>query len=234
MDFKLELRQLVDQLKKDLGKTQEQISVDAGYEPQGLTQALSKKSGHEAVLKQLKIAYKSVLEKSTNGRGTDKTFHETLRDFKMNPRFTPIPIYDVDIAAGSGELTSDKPEDIQGYYYIPEFSDCRAFNVYGNSMEPLIPKGARMFCKKLDYWRDYLELGQIYAVGMVGGERYLKYIRDETETHFILGSENEDYKDFKVPKKLVRSIWVIEGWLNKHTQNTFFVLNLDENNRRVK
>ena len=146
-------------------------------------------------------------------------------NLKMNPLYEPIPVHDVDIAAGNYELANDKNQVPVDQYYIPEFSGCRAFPVFSDSMEPLIPKGSKIFVRKLEYWNEYLELGQVYVVGMVGGERYIKYIKKASSKEcFLLVSENSHYEDYEIPKKLVRSVWVVDGWMNKATQNTFFVL----------
>lgn len=59
------LKELVDFLiiaKKF--KTQSELSLDAGYKEQTLTQAISKKTGHRAVIDKLKIIYRDLLKKS--------------------------------------------------------------------------------------------------------------------------------------------------------------------------
>lgn len=45
-------------------RTQSELSVDAGYAEQGLTQAISKKKGHEAVIDNLKLIYRDLLKNS--------------------------------------------------------------------------------------------------------------------------------------------------------------------------
>ncbi len=59
------LKELVDFLRiAKKFETQSELSVDAGLRPQTLTQAISKKDGHEAVIKKLKIIYRDLLKKS--------------------------------------------------------------------------------------------------------------------------------------------------------------------------
>lgn len=165
---------------------------------------------------------------------TEPTFHEQLRDFKLNPRFELIPYHDVDIAAANGanmELHNDKGTVPEDYYYIPEFSGCRAFNCFSDSMEPVIMKGSKIFARKIDNWQDFIEYGQIYAVGMNDGRRFLKYIKKASKPDkFLLVSENKHYDDFEVPMHLVRSVWLIDGSMDKRTQSTFFILKYDNPN----
>lgn len=151
----------------------------------------------------------------------------SLRKPKIFDKFEPIPWYDVDVAAGGLELYNDNQQvEPLDYLYIPEFSGCSAYNVYGDSMEPLIPKGSKVFVKKIDAWREYLEPGQVYCVGMVDGRRWIKYLRlCKDKSKFTLRSHNTNYEDFEIPKDQIRSIYLVDGWMNKHTQSTFFVLN---------
>jgi phage repressor protein C with HTH and peptisase S24 domain len=94
-------------------------------------------------------------------------------------------------------------------------------------MEPLIRKGARMFIKQIEDWQSVLEYGQIYVVGLNDGRRFLKYIKKSEEDprkNFLLVSHNEGYEPFEVPKEKIKSIWMVDGWMNKHTQSTFHML----------
>lgn len=65
MNAKEELRKLIKQIKNSTGLTQEQISVEAGYEEKTLTQALSRQKGHEAVIKQLNLVFGERLKNTT-------------------------------------------------------------------------------------------------------------------------------------------------------------------------
>lgn len=158
----------------------------------------------------------------TNRAENQDLYMKVVKKFET---YQPIPVYDVDIAASNLELYDDKSALPEDFYYIPEFSGCRAFNVYSDSMEPLIPKGSRIFARRIDDWQTVLEYGQVYAVGLMDGRRFIKYVKKaESKEDFRLVSENDFYDDFDVPKNKVRSIWLIDGWMNKHTQSTFFVL----------
>lgn len=127
-----------------------------------------------------------------------------------------IQYYDVDFAAGRGIdiLESGRPTYEM---VIPGFVGCKAFNVYGDSMESLIKGGSIAFGRKLDHWHEYLEYGQIYGVVMNDGTRFLKYIRksEDEKNKFLLRSENQNYDDFEIPKKRIHNVWLIEGWMLK-------------------
>jgi len=132
-----------------------------------------------------------------------------------------VPFYDIDFSAGPGIATMDITQVQPDYYMdVPEFSGCTAFRAYSDSMEKLIKSGSILFGTKVDEWNVHLEYGQIYGIICNDGRRYLKYIRRHLENHkewFLLKSENESYDDFDLPKKAIRSVWLIHGWLNKRT-----------------
>jgi transcriptional regulator with XRE-family HTH domain len=65
MISKKDLQGLIKTIKKKTGKTQEQISIGAGYKQKTLTQLLSKNEDLEPAFNQLKLAYSDVLNNST-------------------------------------------------------------------------------------------------------------------------------------------------------------------------
>lgn len=131
-----------------------------------------------------------------------------------------VPFYDVDFIAGDLETFDNQSVTPEYYMDIPEFKGCVAFRAYSNSMEEKIVSGSILFGTKIDNWLEHLEYGQIYGIIANDGRRYLKYIRKFIENpskYFTLKSENKDYDDFEIPKKEIRSIWLINGWLNRTT-----------------
>lgn len=131
-----------------------------------------------------------------------------------------VPYYDVDFAAGGDILTFEDGRITPAYYMdVPEFSGCTAFRAYSDSMEKLIKSGSILFGTKIEAWLEHLEYGQIYGIVCTDGRRYLKYIRKAKKhsSHFLLRSENKEYDDFDIPKKAIRNVWLVHGWLNKRT-----------------
>lgn len=86
MASKKQVKDLIKLLKDKTGKTQEQISVGAGYEPKTLTQLLSKGEGLEPVYRQLKMAFAAELKFST-GENTEEPnlelIHQVLKDIQV-------------------------------------------------------------------------------------------------------------------------------------------------------
>ena len=78
MISKEDLKGLINIIKKKTGKTQEQISEGAGYEPETLTQLLSKNKSLDAAYDQLKLAYKEELKFSTSPNKPSRMSSEYL------------------------------------------------------------------------------------------------------------------------------------------------------------
>lgn len=130
-----------------------------------------------------------------------------------------IPFYNADFIAGNAELYYADSTIYPEYYMdVPEFSGCTAFRAYSDSMEKMIRSGSILFGVKLEDWADHLEYGQIYGITCTDGRRYLKRIRkSDKQDHFKLVSENPMYDEFELPKKKIKNVWLIEGWLDKRT-----------------
>lgn len=152
---------------------------------------------------------------STVVRADSKTLRKTHETAEL------IPFYDIDFVAGhSIEFIDDSNIEPEYYMDIPQFRGCKAFRSYSDSMNPTIKSGMVLFGNRLEEWHIHLEYGQIYGIVMSDKRRYLKYIKKHSENHkeyFSLVSENKDYDEFEIPKKKIKSIWLIEGWLNKNT-----------------
>lgn len=132
-----------------------------------------------------------------------------------------VPFYEADFEAGGGVMFYEDIRTSTPAYTmdVPDFAGCTAFRTYGHSMEPLIASGAILFGTKDEQWRDFLEYGQIYGIVCHNGRRYLKQVRKskKSETHLLLISENEAYDPFDLPMDVIKSMWLIHGWLNKNT-----------------
>ncbi|RZJ71467.1 helix-turn-helix domain-containing protein [Flavobacterium sp.] len=133
---------------------------------------------------------------------------------------TLVPYFNSEFA--DDNLVSEKIQSLRPDYFmdIPEFAGCTAFRTYSDSMESKIKSGSILFGTNIANWRQHLEYGQIYGIVCEDGRKYLKYIRRDPEnpfSNFLLQSENPTYDDFSIPKDVISSIWLINGWLNKQT-----------------
>ncbi|WP_159468017.1 S24 family peptidase [Dyadobacter sp. 3J3] len=142
---------------------------------------------------------------------------QKLTDFKPNSDL--IPYWEIDFIAGTNFDAVDNQSTEPTYYMdIPDFRGCTAFRAYSDSMEGLIKSGSVLFGTKIERWNEHLEYGQVYGIVCDDGRKYLKYIkrfRENPLEYFLLESENKSYDEFEMPKRAIRSIWLIHGHLSK-------------------
>jgi hypothetical protein len=142
-----------------------------------------------------------------------------LTNYKPSKLEDLIPFWEIDFIAGNNFDAIDNRTATPTYYMdVPDFRGCTAFRAYSDSMEGLIKSGAILFGTKVERWHEHLEYGQIYGIVCDDGRKYLKYIRRYRENpaeYFLLESENKSYDEFEMPKKAIRSIWLIHGHLSK-------------------
>lgn len=156
--------------------------------------------------------------------GTELPFAKSQPDHAMLIADTPrpagagrgVPVYDLDVTAGFGELsrmfTSDR---VMGYVDLPQLGssdNVRIVRVSGDSMEPTIANGGFVALREVQsstiFW------GQIYVV-ILEDYRMVKILRRHPDsTKLILHSVNPAYDDMEVSRSEVIGFYLVEAILN--------------------
>lgn len=84
MKSKEELKSLIEMIKDATGLSQQDIAVQAGYQPKSLTQILSKGEGLEATYRQLQLVFKERLNKSTKQVGVETEKAQAVTPAPLN------------------------------------------------------------------------------------------------------------------------------------------------------
>ena len=80
--------------------------------------------------------------------------------------------------------------------------------IYGDSMEPTYKAGSMVLIREVELWREYLEFGCTYVIGLVDDRRVIKTIQAGSDTkHFLLVSINPAYQPQEIEKRIIRSVW---------------------------
>lgn len=80
--------------------------------------------------------------------------------------------------------------------------------IYGDSMEPTYKAGSMVLIREVELWREYLELGCTYVIGLVDDRRVIKTVMAGNDAdHFLLVSINPTYQPQEIDKKIIRSVW---------------------------
>jgi len=80
--------------------------------------------------------------------------------------------------------------------------------IYGDSMEPTYKSGSLVLIREVELWREYLELGCTYVIGLVDDRRVIKTVMAGNDAdHFLLVSINPAYQPQEIAKDIIRSVW---------------------------
>lgn len=129
---------------------------------------------------------------------------------------TPTPIYDIDVTAGSEELTRMFTDDrIVGSIMLPKLpAGCVIVKVSGDSMTPDIADGAYIAIRPVSSL-SYIFWGQIYVI-VLDDYRMVKYLRRHSSDpeKVVLHSANSAYDDIDVERGDIRKLFVVETIMN--------------------
>lgn len=127
-----------------------------------------------------------------------------------------VPVYDIEFDAGIlGNLVEKGENNFPvGYLNIPEVSGCDAIiRAKGDSMAPRINDGDWVGVKRMLNWTDWLPVNYIYAI-MTDDVELIKYIKKgSTDDKFKIVSDNPNYDDDEIPKKLIKEVWSVKAIL---------------------
>lgn len=80
--------------------------------------------------------------------------------------------------------------------------------IYGDSMEPTYKAGSMVLIREVELWREYLELGATYIIGLVDDRRIIKTVMQGSDNgHLLLVSINPAYQPQEIDKNIISSVW---------------------------
>lgn len=207
-----------------LRKTQAQFAQLIGLDPANLSRALKPGNNvREGFLNRIIVNLGVSKEWLVTGMGEPfpKGTHtlEVTEGNLITPTFTTrvvgAPVYDIDVTAGSMELSRMfTKERIIGHLDMPGINaEYPVVRVTGDSMYPRISNGAYVSIRQVSidspiFW------GQIYVV-VLDDYRMVKYVRRHANPDLVtLHSDNPQYDDMEIPRHLIRGLFMVETILN--------------------
>ena len=80
--------------------------------------------------------------------------------------------------------------------------------VYGDSMEPTYRSGSLVLIRKVELWREYLEMGNVYILALEDDRRLIKTVKAGSDKdHLLLISDNPGHEQQEIPKRIIKSVW---------------------------
>ena len=129
---------------------------------------------------------------------------------------SPVMVLDISSDVRGGSTFNDQV-DTEPYVkrYIPfsrdvaKEGDC-AVTIYGESMEPVYKEGSMVLIRRIEMWREYLDLGRAYIVELMDDRRMIKIVKAGTDKeHLLLTSINPAFEPQEVSKRFIRSVWMV-------------------------
>lgn len=85
-----------------------------------------------------------------------------------------------------------------------------AITIYGDSMEPVYREGSLVLIRRIDMWREYIDLGRTYVVELMDDRRMIKIVKAGSDNdHLLLSSINPAFDPQEVSKAFIRSVWMV-------------------------
>jgi phage repressor protein C with HTH and peptisase S24 domain len=125
------------------------------------------------------------------------------------------PVYDIDVAAGTAELSRMFTEDrIVGRLNMPQLSyDTPIVHVSGDSMAPRIPNGSYIAIRPINITAPIC-WGQVYVV-VTEDYRLVKVVkRHHNPDMVILHSFNDMYDDMEIPRASINFLYMVTAVLS--------------------
>lgn len=143
-----------------------------------------------------------------DAQGSDKGKYEK---HKNDDNFRLVPLYSQDVVGGINNQEMDTNGYVTGYMpFVNAKEDDICVPVTNNSMTPIYPPGTIIQIRKIDYWREYLDLGGVHVIELMDERRLIKRVKEGSDkNHFKLVSENPDYDDSEVSLDFIRSVWIV-------------------------
>lgn len=157
---------------------------------------------------------KEYLKEINNVLGIEST--QTTHNLELKE--TGTPYYDIDFTASFLEVVNNQQTKPDSYISHPFFKNCDfVVRASGQSMAKVIKHGDAIGLVEIKGWKDFLPLGEIYAIVSTNGFRMIKIIsKGETKDSYTLISKPSDNKKDEFPnqeikKKHILSIFKVQA-----------------------
>lgn len=116
-----------------------------------------------------------------------------------------VPYYDIDFTASFLEVENNYKSQPDSYVTHPFFTGCDYIvRASGQSMAKIIKHGDAIGLIKIENWREFIPMGEIYAIVTDNGFRMIKIItKGEDSEHFTLISKPSDNKKGEFPPQQI-------------------------------
>lgn len=179
----------------------------------------------EALINKVVIAFGINKDWILTGKGEKKSkeYHIEINpnnnDENDDFNYKLVPVYSLDVVGGINNQEVDTMGYITGYMpFVNAKSDDIVTVVTGNSMYPTYPAGCHVLIRKLLYWKEYIEYGQVHIIELMDERRLIKEIRKGTSKYYFkLISHNKNFDEDEISIDFIKSVWIVLAKYEKST-----------------
>jgi len=129
-----------------------------------------------------------------------------------------VPYYDVDFVGGFDMIVNDQTLVPKLYIDFQPFNDADFWiNITGKSMSPFISHGDIVALKHVSRWKEFLLLGEIYAI-ITDDFRTIKILgkgKDDNHLNLIPYNKSAEFTQQEIPISLIGDIFRVIGSIKK-------------------
>jgi hypothetical protein len=149
--------------------------------------------------------------------GKGEALNERDQDYNLVEK-KGVPYFDVDFTASFLEVENNQQAQPDSYVTHPFFKDCElVVRASGQSMSKVIKHGDAIGLIKIEDWRDFLPMGEIYALVTVNNFRMIKIItKGQNDDSFTLISKptfakKDEFPSQEINKNKILSVYKVQA-----------------------
>lgn len=194
-----DLESIISEIKSR-GITGYKIAEETGLTEVGVNKILNGQSKNPRV-STLEILH-NYLRNKTNSREISLT----------NTHTKGVPYYDIEFTSSYLEVENDQTLIPNSYISHPFFVGCdMVVRNSGQSMAKLIAHGDAVGLVKVENWRDFFPLGEVYAIVTTNRFRMIKIITSGIDDrHYTLISKPTDSKKEEFPPQQIKKESILQ------------------------
>ncbi|MDN3621305.1 S24 family peptidase [Polaribacter undariae] len=131
------------------------------------------------------------------------SFQEPSEEYETTKK--GVPYYDVDFTAGFLEIENSQQTKPDSYISHPFFKNCElVVRASGQSMAKLIRHGDAIGLTRIEDWKNFIPMGEIYAIVTKNNFRMVKIITkgDSDKSYTLISKPTDSKKDEFPPQQI--------------------------------
>jgi len=130
---------------------------------------------------------------------------------RLDKNYRLVALYSNDVVVSNSNEDINVNGNVIGYMpFVNAKQNDICIPITNDSMHPFLSSGTIILIRELEYWREYIEYGQVHMIELKDERRIIKTIKaGRDDLHIKLISSNESYDDSEISKDFIKTIWLV-------------------------